>query len=368
MLKPYRTILFIILLCSSSIHAQQNWPSPEVEQMYNTANNQLVLGNTEQAITLFQQAIKLAPNKMVLYRDLGEAYKRAGNYKDGLTIIEPVIKSGEADDKCYQIYASCLAANNEKKKAHNVLADGLKRFPSSGLLHHEMGIYYDSNNEQEKALLELLTGIELAPGFSANYYEAARMYMGSYKLVWAVIYAEIFMNLEKGTPKSDEAHDMLLGAYMRLYNSMGNSGVPQFKADKDNNANNDFETAVYDTYLKLSPVVSDGITTENLTMLRTRFSMDWQLRNTHKYPFTLFSRYDNMLRIGFFDAYNQWAFAPVDNPQQYEAWKSFHTDAIPKLEGWIETNPYIPVQTDFYNRKEVHGIFPKPEKEKGKKK
>lgn len=328
------------------------------------------MGNNDQAILLFQQAIKLAPNKMVLYRDLGEAYYRTGNYTESINILDPVIKSNEADDKCYQVYASCLAAGNDKKKARTILTTGLAKFPNSGILYHQMGIYQESEGATEKALEQWLTGIERDPACRSNYFEAARTYMGSYKPVWAVIYAELFLSMENGTPKADEAHDMLLGAYMRLFNAIGNSSIPKFKSNNSSDLDhaNGFEEAVYDTYLKLSPVVSDGINTENLTMLRTRFMMEWQTQYARKYPFTLFSRFDEMLRTGYFDWYNQWVFAPIDNPQQYEAWKSFHTEAIPKLETWMESHPYIPVRTDFYNSKQVYGIFPKPENEKSKKK
>lgn len=105
--------------------------------------------------------------------------------------------------------------------------------------------------------------------------------------------------------------------------------------------------------------MSDGFTTENLTMLRTRFIMDWTMQYAQKYPFSLFSRHDYMIRNGYFDAYNQWLFGKVENQQQFEAWKRFHQDAIPRLEGWMRQYPYRAGDNEYYNAKTVDGIFQK---------
>jgi hypothetical protein len=137
------------------------------------------------------------------------------------------------------------------------------------------------------------------------------------------------------------------------------SNLPKY--DKKNDANpesNGFEQAVFNTYIKLSPVVADGITAENLTMLRTRFMMDWyQQHFNEKYPFTLFRRQDEMIRDGYFDIYNQWMFGKAENAQMYDAWTKFHADAIPDMEEWLKENKYMAVASDAYNAKEVEGIF-----------
>ena len=91
------------------------------------------------------------------------------------------------------------------------------------------------------------------------------------------------------------------------------TNLPKYDKKNDNTAaTNGFEEAVFNTFIKLSPVVADGITTENLTMVRTRFLMDWyQQKYNEKYPFTLFSRQDRMTRDGYFDIYNQWMFGKL---------------------------------------------------------
>jgi tetratricopeptide (TPR) repeat protein len=344
------------------------WPSPEVAQMYNAARGDLMRGNIQQAIITYRNAIQLAPEKMILYRDLGQAYYLAGEYDETHKILEPIIKSGEADAQSFQIAGSAYVAQKEKKKAKNILQKGLERYPHSGLLFHELGRMYEMDEQPVYALETWLDGIEADPAYHINYYEAARMYMGTQKPVWAVIYAEMFLNIEQQTPRANETRDMLLGAYQRLYKMLGTGEIPKFKGGNKQKlaatAGNTFEEAVEHTYLKLSPVVSDGITTENLIMLRTRFLMEWMKAYAGKYPISLFNRLDDMLRNGYFDVYNQWVFGKIDNPQQFDAWKKFHPDAIPKLEAWLGEHPYRPVAADFYNSKKVDGIFIKEKKDK----
>lgn len=349
--------------------AQDAWSSPEVEQMYNNARSQMMQGNLNQAIITYKQAILLAPEKKVLHRDLAQAYYLSSQYDEAQATLEPIIKSGEADDHAYQTAAGCLIAQNQSKKAKALLLDAIKRYPHSGILYNQLAKLQEQDGNQEAALTSWLIAIQQDPAYHISYYEAARMYMSTDKPVWAVIYAEIFLNIEQHTPRAEETKDMLLGAYMRLFTRMAGKNIPKYKSTNSTiNTVQGFEDAVYTTYLKLSPVVSDAINTENLIMLRTRFLMEWGKHYAGRYPFSMFSRMDDMLRNGYFDMYNQWVFGHIDNPQQFDAWNKFHSDALPKIEEWLKAHPYRPVAADFYNQMAIKGIFIQPETENNKKK
>lgn len=367
MLKHLITILSICALPLLA-SAQDNWPSPEVEQMYNNARAQMMQGDLKQAIITYKQAIQLAPEKMVLYRDLAHAQYLSSDIDAAQATLEPILKSGEADEQAYSIAAGCLASQKETKKAKTLLQDALKRYLHSGMLYNQLSKIQEQEGDNEAALTTLLTGIEQEPAYHVNYYDAARLYMGTTKPVWAVIYAEIFLNIEQHTPRATETKDMLLGAYMRLFANMANKELPKYKGTAAASNIQGFEDAVYNTYLKLSPVVSDGINTENLIMLRTRFMMEWVKTYAQRYPFSMFGRMDDMLRDGYFDMYNQWVFGNIDNPQQFDAWTKFHPEAMEKIEQWLKEHQYRPVAADYYNAKAVKGIFIQADEEEGKKK
>ncbi len=368
MLKRLINILFVCLLPLTGI-AQDQWPSPEVEQMYHNAREQMMSGNLKQAIITYKQAIQLAPEKMILYRDLAHAQYLTSEIDEALSTLDPILKSGEADDQAYQTAAACYLAKNESKKAKLLLQDAIRRYPHSGILYNQLAKQTEQEGDVETALATWLTAIQQDPAYHMSYYEAARLYMGTSKPLWAVIYAEIFLNIEQHTPRAEETKDMLLGAYMRLYDRMGQANVPKYKGASTNTQTlSGFEMAAYNIYLKLSPIVSDGINVENLIMLRTRFIIEWQRTYIKRYPFSMFTRMEDMLRNGYFDIYNQWVFGHIDNPQQFEAWTKFHGDAMPKIEQWLNEHPYRPTAADFYNDKAVKGIFLQAEGVDGKKK
>ncbi|XZF13804.1 tetratricopeptide repeat protein [Chitinophagaceae bacterium MMS25-I14] len=356
----FRRFIFTITAVSLTLGAaaQTNWPSPEVAQMYQQARNYLSNGNMRQAIVTYQQAIQLAPDVMVLRRDLAQAYILTGNFKDADKQLEPVLKSSDADEQCFQLAASSFATQQESKKARNTISKGLERYPHSGLLYHELGKEYDDANDNENALKSWLDGIEADPAYHVNYYEAARTYMITNKVIWAILYGEMFVNMEQQTPRSNETRKMLLGAYKRLFYTPVKGDLPTFGKDKKETVRS-FEDAVSDIYMKLSPVVSDGVTTENLIMLRTRFLMEWANTYAAQYPFTLFTFQDNLVREGSFDVYNQWLLGKAENQQQYEAWNKFHEGESSTFDNWIKQHRMQPVAADFYNSKKVKDLFQK---------
>lgn len=353
------TCTLIIVLSGFRGFSQTNWPSPEVEQMYLEARGFLTRGNFQQAIMVYSRAVRIAPDIMILQKDLANAYYLSGYNEEAEKTLEPVIKSGQADEECYQIMAAALLADKEDRKAKNVLQKGMERYPHSGILFNQAGKMYEELQKEEDALKTWLQGIEADPAYHLNYYDAARTYMRTSKTVWAIIYAEIFVNLEQATPRSNETRQMLITAYRRLFNSFAIGEIPKFNSRDKADTPDGFEGAVYNTFLKLSPIVTDGFGMENLVMLRSRFMMDWTMSYTKTYPFTLFNRHDEMIRNGYFDTYNQWLFGRAISSTEYEAWNKFHPKEMPEFENWLKEHPYKPVGTDFYNNGVVTNIFDK---------
>lgn len=358
MLRWLHVGVFLILLSVSvvKVQAQTIWPNPEVKMLYEQAKQHHMSGNFTEAIVRYQQAIRIAPEIVLLHRELAYAYYLAGGYTDAINTLGPVIAEGKADAEAYKIMVQSLLAKKDDKKAKKVLKEALEQMPNSGPLYYEAGLLYEKENNREEALKAWLTGIEKDPGYHLNYYEAARMYMLGGQLVWAILYAETFINIEQQTPRSYDARKLMLSAYNRMFNRLATKEIPKYGSGKSSRPQS-FEDAVYDTYMKLSPIMSDGVTTENLIMLRTRFVMDWMMKYADRYSFSLFSRYDEMLRRGYFDMYNQWLFGKVENESQYAAWTKFHADALPGYQNWMKLQPYRPLASDFHNSKEVDDIF-----------
>jgi len=348
--------LLLSLQPPAGAQATGNWPSPEAEELYQTARNYLNNGNFAQAIASYQQAIRLAPGKVILYRDMAQALLLSGNAGHAEKVINSVLEKDRGDEGTYQVAANIQASLRQPKAAEKLLNQGLKKFPRSGLLYHELGLLHEGQRWPAEALKTWLKGIEADPAFRVNYYEAARSYMGTSDFVWALVYGEIFVNLERVTPRANETRQMLVNAYKRLYQRPDATNLPEYgKAQKQKAT--DFIDAVQEGLLQQSAVMTDGVTVENLIMARVRFLNQWQKSYARRYPFALFQYWDDLLRNGYFDAYNQWLFAPAINPAEYNSWKTFHPDILPTFETYQKTNPFTPQARQSYNDAQVNKLF-----------
>lgn len=350
----------VLLSFHISVKAQVAWPSPEAEQVYLQGKEYLTKGAVRQAVATYRRALDLAPDVPVVRRDLGQAYYLTGDYKEALATLEPLIDAGQADESAYQIAGASLAAAEEYKKARTLLRKGLDRSARKGMLYHELGAVYEKENDRENALKTWLEGIEKDPAYHINYYEATRMYMYTTQMVWPILYGEVFLNMERQTPRANEVRKMLIAAYKRFFFMANDKKEPAKKKTPGSAAS--FEEAVEEVLNKQFPAVSDGITTENLTMLRTRFIMDWNELYASRYPYAVFAYQDDLLRDGHFDAYNQYLYGRADNAQQLSAWNQFHPEAMGHFETWAQGHAIKNYSGGFYNPKKTKDIFLKADK------
>ena len=100
---------------------------------------------------------------------------------------------------------------------------------------------------------------------------------------------------------------------------------PDLMKGEENNKSA-FAKAFLASMNKQSSLVSRGVTTASLTMVRARFILDWYESNAAKFPCRLFDYQQQLLREGMFDAYNQWLFGTVENLTAYDNWTRSHSE------------------------------------------
>lgn len=332
-------ILVALLFVMTPASAQTpSWPDPETEQQYRAAEKALLNGHYRQAVVGFQQLQVRMPGNFLVERSLAQALLRSGDPDGAEKILGKLVNDSAADGYTFVLAAQTQSALGSEKQALKQLNRGLEKFPEFGLLYYEKGKLYERQSEPAEALKAWVAGIHVEPEFHLNYYEAAKSYLKTSDFFWGMIYAEVFVNLETETPRSQEMRKSLLDAYKRFY----------FTTDgqKSLDNKNDFKNNVCNILMKLAPVASDGVTTESMTMLRTRLSLDWDAIPLKQYSCSLFDWFDELIREGHFDAYNQWLVGAADQASSFEAWKKFHTDAIPSFEVYRKKKSFKPRSTD----------------------
>jgi len=309
--------LFLVLSFFTLVSAQAQ------ETPLETARTFMRSGDFENAILVLKRAVQSDAKNLELQKELALDYYYKRDYAKALDQIKVAMDNDDADVTTYQVAGNIYKALEEVKEADKMYKKALKKFPKSGALHSEYGELlwakkdYDAIEYWEK-------GIQADPSYAGNYYNAAVFHFYTKDKVWSLIYGEIFVNMEYLTERATTIKKLLLDAYKeKLFTD----------ADimKDQNTKSNFAKAVLQTFGKQASLANKGINTEVLTMIRTRFILDWFNTNRSKYPFKLFEYHQQLIRDGMFDAYNQWLFGTVENLPAYDNWTKTNADQYAKF-------------------------------------
>lgn len=292
----------------------------DANSLRESARKLMVSGDLATAISNLNKAIQIEGNNIELKKDLALAYYYDKNYKKALDVIEPVMKSDDGDVASYQLAGTIYKTMQDVKSAEKVYQEGLRLFPRVGSLYSEYGELLDIIQKPREAIAMWEKGMEVAPSYGNNYYNAAIYYYKQpYDKIYAILYGEIYSNMESMNPKTLTVKKMVLDTYKDLF-----SGTTLQSSIND--SKNAFAKAVLQTYVKQGNNTSQALTTEALGMIRTRFILDWNNVFAKQYPFQLFDYHTMLMKEGLYEAYNQWMFGPVDNEDAFKNWAALHKE------------------------------------------
>ncbi len=285
-------------------------------QLHETGRTFMRQGDFGNASLVLVKALQLEPANLEIAKDLALNYFLAKENTKALEIIKPLLDREDADDQCFQIAGNIYKALDQLKECDKLYKKGLKKFPASGALYSEYGELLWAQQDYS-AVKQWEKGIEMDANYSGNYYNATKYYYLTTDKIWSIIYGEIFLNMEPATGRTAEMKDMLLNSYKKIF-----SDPDILKNGKDKN---EFEQAFLQTINNERNIASTiGLTPESLTMIRTRFILNWFQNYAEKFPFRLFEYDRQLLQEGIFDAYNQWIFGSAQNLVNYQNWTAVH--------------------------------------------
>jgi tetratricopeptide (TPR) repeat protein len=289
------------------LYAQQ-----DVKALQVSARTYMQQGDYSNATLVLKKAIEQEPQNLELQNDLLFNYYLAHDYAKAMELGKQLIARPDADIKSYQLLGMTYRDIEEVKEAERLYKNGIKAFPKSGVLFNEYGELLLSKKRLEEAIENWEKGISADPNYSGNYYNASKYYYITTDKIWTLIYGEIFINLESYSRRTPEIKQLLLDGYKKYYTNMNTL--------KPADPKNGFELAYAALLNKHAGTVTTGITTSSLTMLRTRFILDWFEKEPVKYPFRLFDYHRQLLKEGLFDAYNQWIFGAAQDLSAFQQW------------------------------------------------
>jgi Tfp pilus assembly protein PilF len=332
----YLTACFLIT-AAASLNAQPG----DTKTLHETARTFMRSGDFDNAIIVLTRALQQDSKNLEMQKDLVMSYYLKRDYKKALDGVQELVEREDADVVTYQIAGNVYKALEEVKDCEKMYKKALKKFPRSGPLYSEYGELLWAIKDFS-AISQWEKGIETDPGYSGNYFNAASYYFYTKDKVWSLVYGEIFVNMESMGERGAAMKQMLLQAYKEKLFADADLMKDQEKTKSD------FAKSFLQTMGRQSSLAGKGITTETLTMIRTRFILDWYNASAGKYPFRLFDFQRQLLQEGMFDAYNQWLFGATENLAAYENWTRTHADEYNGFSAFQKTRVFRMPAGQYY--------------------
>lgn len=332
-MKKYFTIILSVLTTVAFAQDQ------DAKALHETAKTYMKQGDYSNALLVLNKALQQQPDNLDLLKDQAFTYYLAEDYTRSQAVSKKLLDRKDADPQTYQIAAMSYKML-DNKELDKLYKKGLKLFPNSGPLYSEYGELLWSKQDFT-AIKQWEKGIEVDPNYSGNYYNAARYYYLTMDKVWSIVYGEIFVNLESYSKRTVEIEGLLLDSYKKLFTDAD--------MQKNQDMKNPFVAAYIDNISKQASVATEGIRPASLTMIRTRFALNWFEKNNNTLPFRLFDYHRQLLREGMFEAYNQWLFGSTQNLTDFQAWTRTHADEYNKFINFQKGRVFKLPANQYYN-------------------
>jgi len=332
----------LLFLCTILLFTTSAFCQPEdAKTLYENAKTFMRQGDFDNAVIILNRALLLDKNNLDMEKDLAMSYYYKRDYQKALDEVNILLDRDDADVVCYQIAGNVYKALEEVKDCERVYKAGLKKFPNSGALYSEYGeLLWAKKDFSAVDLWE--KGIRLDPAYSGNYYNAALFYFYTKDKVWSLLYGEIFVNMESLSERGASMKQLLLNGYKEKLFADANLMAGQEKNK------NEFSKAFLTCMDKQSSLVTRGISTETLTMIRTRFILEWFDKYATRFPYKLFDYQRQLIQEGIFNAYNEWLFGTVENLAAYDNWTKTHDEEYRNFTAFQKTRIFKMPQGQYY--------------------
>jgi len=335
------TALVTIILVSFAQIANCQTNKNKAFEMAREAISLMDNGKIDESIKLLEKAQKLDPDNILFPYEIAYANYLKKDYQNVIKILEKLTKRKDVTDLVFQLLGNSYSVSGKKQKALDTYDLGLKKFPNSGKLYLEKGNIYLMQEDYNKAISFYEKGIEVEPTFPSNYYRATLLYCNSTEEVWGMIYGEIFMNLERGSRRTEEISKLLFDTY---------KSEIQFK--DENNINVSFSKnlvitdinklpfgMIYEPTLLLAVVGEKNIDINSLDKIRTNFlNLYYEQKHNKTHPNVLFDYQKQIEKAGHLEAYNYWLLMKGDE-DGFDVWHSENKEKWDKFVKWFSENP-----------------------------
>jgi tetratricopeptide (TPR) repeat protein/peroxiredoxin len=133
-------------------------------------------GNMTEAISHFQEALRLDPNHVVALDNLGAAYRQQQNWDEARKTLERALKVKPDDAEANYSLGMVYAQTDDSERAYEFLQKALQLRPDYPEALNNLGILYLRMQRTEQAVATFEECVRVAPAFSRCYMDLAHVY------------------------------------------------------------------------------------------------------------------------------------------------------------------------------------------------
>jgi tetratricopeptide (TPR) repeat protein len=330
-------------------------------------------GKLAESVVLLEEALKLDPGQPDIIYELALAQYQQRKFEEALKLLKELVKKKKANGRVYAMMGNALDEMGKPDKAISSYDEGIKKFPEEGNLYLERGVMELKRNDPNRALEFFERGIKAAPMYPSNYYRAAKIFLDSDQEVWGMIYGEIFMNLERGSKRTEEISKLLYYTYKgeikfdsdtsvsvsfarnnnTIYLNPGQSRkaqVASLTSQMMTSLGGSFTNSVYEMTLAKSVIGEKIINLTSLDRIRTKFlSLYEQEGNDTLHPVVLFDFQRKVREAGHLEAYNYWILGQGEE-KAFGEWTGEHEQKWNDFMKWFKENRIIITRENTFTR------------------
>lgn len=169
----------------------------------------------ESAIQAWDKALALMPDYRPYMYEKAVCLTMAKRFDEAITILTPIYADTSLQDRGYQLLGACYDERQDTTSSRRIYREGLSAFPNSGRLHFEMGQQYYVAYDRAMAHQWWVRGTQVDPSYAKNYYWLAKSFSQTRDLLWALMYAELFLNLERNTQRTADMSQLCFEIWNR---------------------------------------------------------------------------------------------------------------------------------------------------------
>jgi tetratricopeptide (TPR) repeat protein/peroxiredoxin len=155
-------------------------PASYRETLPNTWNNLGLLaireGRTPEAISYFQEALRLSPEHLIALTNLGNAYRQQKRWDEARTTLKRAVEISPEDPEANYSLGMVFVQFGENESAQEFLQRALRARPGYAEALNNLGVLYLRTQRRDQAVASFEECIRVAPGFDQSYLNLARVY------------------------------------------------------------------------------------------------------------------------------------------------------------------------------------------------